>query len=159
MTQGERIKEVRKSLGLTLEKFGEKIGVTKVAISNLENGHRNLTEQMTKSICREFNVSDEWLRTGEGEMFLPVNRRTKIEKLVCQLLSEESDSFKNRFISVLADLTENEWEFLEEKAMQLCGIDKEEDILKYDEIPTATEIEEKYSPISAEDLEKGKNIG
>ncbi|MCI6655035.1 MAG: helix-turn-helix domain-containing protein, partial [Clostridium sp.] len=47
MTQGERIKEVRKSLGLTLEKFGEKIGVTKVAISNLENGHRNLTEQMT----------------------------------------------------------------------------------------------------------------
>ena len=96
MTQGERIKEVRKSLGLTLEKFGEKIGVTKVAISNLENGHRNLTEQMTKSICREFNVSDEWLRTGEGEMFLPVNRKTKIEKLTNQLLSEESDSFKNK---------------------------------------------------------------
>ena len=124
-------------------------------MSNLENGHRNLTEQMTKSICREFNVSDEWLRTGEGEMFLPVNRKTKIEKLTNQLLSEESDSFKNRLVSVLADLTENEWEFLEKKAMQLCGIDEEDDILKYDEIPTAAEIEANYSPVEA----NKKNIG
>lgn len=155
MTQGERIKEVRKSLGLTLEKFGECIGVTRGSMSNLENGHRNLTEQMTKSICREFNVSDEWLRTGEGEMFLPVNRKTKIEKLTNQLLSEESDSFKNRLVSVLADLTENEWEFLEKKAMQLCGIDEEDDILKYDEIPTAAEIEANYSPVEA----NKKNIG
>ena len=155
MTQGERIKEVRKSLGLTLEKFGECIGVTRGSMSNLENGHRNLTEQMTKSICREFNVSDEWLRTGEGEMFLPVNRKTKIEKLTNQLLSEESDSFKNRLVSVLADLTENEWEFLEKKAMQLCGIDEEDDILKYDESPTAAEIEANYSPVEA----NKKNIG
>ena len=48
MTQGERIKEVRNSLGLTLEKFGDRLGVTKVAISNIEKGNRNLTEQMTK---------------------------------------------------------------------------------------------------------------
>ena len=51
MTQGERIKDVRNSLGLTLEKFGEKLGVTKTAISRLEKGERSLTEQMTKSIC------------------------------------------------------------------------------------------------------------
>ena len=156
MTQGERIKEVRKSLGLTLEKFGEKIGVTKVAISNLENGHRNLTEQMTKSICREFNVSDEWLRTGEGKMFLPVNRKTKIEKLTNQLLSEESDSFKNRLVSVLADLSENEWEFLEEKAMQLCGIDNESDINKlYSELPAGKDIEKEYPPVNSDKKDVG----
>lgn len=156
MTQGERIKEVRKSLGLTLEKFGEKIGVTKVAISNLENGHRNLTEQMTKSICREFNVSDEWLRTGEGEMFLPVNRKTKIEKLTNQLLSEESDSFKNRLVSVLADLTENEWEFLEKKAMQLCGIDNESDINKlYSELPAGKDIEKEYPLVNSDKKDVG----
>lgn len=156
MTQGERIKEVRKSLGLTLEKFGEKIGVTKVAISNLENGHRNLTEQMTKSICREFNVSEEWLRTGDGEMFLPVNRKTKIEKLTNQLLSEESDSFKNRLVSVLADLTENEWEFLEEKAMQLCGIDNESDINKlYSELPAGKDIEKEYPPVNSDKKDVG----
>ena len=70
MTQGERIKDVRNSLGLTLEKFGEKLGVTKTAISRLEKGERSLTEQMTKSICREFGVDYMWLTTGEGEMFV-----------------------------------------------------------------------------------------
>lgn len=69
MTQGERVKEIRKSLGLTLEKFGEKLGVGKTAISNIEKGVRNLTEQMAKSICREYNVSYDYLVDGEGEMF------------------------------------------------------------------------------------------
>ena len=70
MTQGERIKEIRKTLGLTLEKFGDKVGVTKQTVSRIENGINNLTEQMTKSICREFNVDYIWLTTGEGEMFV-----------------------------------------------------------------------------------------
>ena len=68
MTQGERIKELRKSLGLTLEKFGEQLGVTKQTVSRIENGVNNLTEQMIKSICREFNVNEEWLRDGTGDM-------------------------------------------------------------------------------------------
>ena len=62
MTQGERVKEVRKSLNLTMEQFGNKLGVTKVAISNIEKEKRNLTEQMSRAICREFNVSEEWLK-------------------------------------------------------------------------------------------------
>ena len=65
MTCGERIRELRKELGLTMEKFG----VGKTAISKIENGERNLTDQMTLSICREFNVNGTWLRTGDGEMF------------------------------------------------------------------------------------------
>ena len=71
MTIGERIKELRKSLGLTLEEFGKKLGVGKSAISNIENGSRNLTDQMSLSIHREFNVREEWLRDGAGEMFEP----------------------------------------------------------------------------------------
>ena len=66
---GERIKELRKSLGLTLEEFGKKLGVGKSAISNIENGSRNLTDQMALSIRREFNVREEWLRDGTGDMF------------------------------------------------------------------------------------------
>ena len=69
MSQGERVKEIRKSLNLTLEKFGEKLGVGKTAISNIEKGNRNLTEQMAKAICREYNVNYDFLIYGEGEMF------------------------------------------------------------------------------------------
>ena len=69
MTQGERVKEIRKSLEMTMEQFGSRLGVTKVAISRIEKGERNLTEQMSRAICREFNVSEEWLKTGDGEIY------------------------------------------------------------------------------------------
>lgn len=68
MTQGERIKEIRKKRKLTLEKFGERLGVTKQTISRIENGINNLTEQMAISICREYGINREWLATGEGRM-------------------------------------------------------------------------------------------
>ncbi len=66
----ERIKELRKHLSLTLEQFGQRIGVTKMTISRIENGKNAITEQMFKSICREFNVNEEWLRNGTGSMFV-----------------------------------------------------------------------------------------
>lgn len=65
----ERIKTLRKTLNLTLEQFGERVGVTKMTISRIENGKNNVTEQMCKSICREFNIREDWLRNGTGEMF------------------------------------------------------------------------------------------
>jgi len=119
MTQGERIRELRKALKLTLDRFGERVGVKKSALSQIENGKSGVTDQMIKSICREFDVSETWIRTGEGEMFPPVDRRTEIARLTRQLLNEEEDSFKNRFISMLADLSVEEWEFLEKRAKQL----------------------------------------
>ena len=62
----KRIMLLRKELNLTLEKFGQRIGVTRAAISNIETGNRKVTEQMFKSICREFNVREDWLRNGNG---------------------------------------------------------------------------------------------
>lgn len=68
MTDGERVKEIRKKNGLTLEKFGDRLGVAKTTISRIENGVNGLTDQMCKSISREFRVNEEWLKTGEGKM-------------------------------------------------------------------------------------------
>ena len=70
MTQGERVKEVRKSLGLTLEKFGERIGVGKTAVSKIERDENGLTAANAKSIGREYGVSEQWLLDGTGDMFL-----------------------------------------------------------------------------------------
>lgn len=68
----ERLKQLRNSLGLTLEEFGKRVGVTRSAIGRIEKGDRNLTEQMTLSICREFHVNYYWLTEGEGDMFVRV---------------------------------------------------------------------------------------
>lgn len=95
MTQGKRIREVRNTLGLTLEKFGDRLGVTKVAISNIEKGNRNLTEQMTKAICREFNVDYMWLTTGDGEMFID-NDDDFIER-IDRIMAGEDEARKNLF--------------------------------------------------------------
>lgn len=99
MTQGERVREVRKSLGLTLEKFGTRLGVTKVAISNIEKGNRNLTEQMTKSICREFNVDYGWLTTGTGEMF--VDSDEDFLARVDAILVDENEDRRNMIKTLL----------------------------------------------------------
>lgn len=70
MTQGERVREVRKAFKLTLDKFGERIGLKKSGLSLIENGRNELTDVNAKAICREFNVSEEWLRDGVGSMFV-----------------------------------------------------------------------------------------
>lgn len=108
----QRVKEIRRTNNLTMDKFGERLGVTKVAISRIESGERNITDQMVRSICREFDINEEWLRTGEGEMYLDNSREMELARLTKTLLSEESDSFKNRLISALARLNEEQWELL-----------------------------------------------
>ena len=120
MTQGERVKEIRKQLNMTLEKFGKSLGVGKTAISNIENNNRNLTEQMILSICREFNVNEEWLRTGEGEPFRKLNRNQTITDFAGDLIKED-DSFKTRLIESLAKLSEDEWKVLEKIAVDLAN--------------------------------------
>lgn len=99
MTQGERVKEIRNSLNLTLEKFGDKLGVTKTAVSRIERGERNLTEQMTKSICREFNVDYGWLTTGTGEMF--VDSDEDFLARIDAIMLGEDDARKNLFKALL----------------------------------------------------------
>lgn len=114
MTQGDRVREIRKSFHLTLEKFGEKLGVGKTAVSNIENGNRSLTEQMLRSICREYHVSEDWLRNGTGEMFVTLTRREKLASFFGSLMKESDDSYKLRFMEALADLNATEWELLEQ---------------------------------------------
>lgn len=86
----DRIKLLRKKLGLTQEKFGEKIGLKKNSISQIENGVNSLTEQLLLSICREFNVNEEWLRNGTGEIFNPIPEEDEVALYVGELLQPDN---------------------------------------------------------------------
>ena len=90
MEQGIRVKKLRKELGLTLEKFGKPLGVGKTAISKIENGENNLTDQMIISICRELNVNEKWLRDGEGEMFEQLLAEDEVAAYVAELLDPDN---------------------------------------------------------------------
>lgn len=90
MTQGERVKEIRTTLSLTLEKFGEKLGVGKTAISKIEKNERSLTDQMARSICREYNVNYDYLMYGEDEMFSDLPQ-TVLDELCMQYGCDEDD--------------------------------------------------------------------
>lgn len=117
MTRGERVREARKSLDLTLEKFGERLGVGKTAVSNIECGNRSLTDQMCKSICREFNISEDWLRNGTGNMFVDLSRDLQLARFFGEVQIDEG--FKKRFISALSTMTVDEWAFLERKMREI----------------------------------------
>ncbi len=100
MTQGERIKAIRKELGLTLEKFGEKLGVTKTTISRIEKGVNNLTDQMARSVCREYNVDYDYLMYGEGDMFTDLPK-TILDELCMQF---DLDDFDRAVVEMYLDL-------------------------------------------------------
>lgn len=127
MTQNERVKEIRKTLGLTLEKFGERIGVTRGSMSNIENGNRNLTEQMIKSICREFSVDYMWLTTGEGEMFIDTDDDF-IER-IDRIMAGEDEARKNlfKFMLELSDDDIAALDRLMKKAIEFTQNNKEKD--------------------------------
>lgn len=121
---GERVKELRKVLGLSGEKFGEKIGVTRSAISDIERGRNGLSEQNILAICREFNVNEEWLHTGTGEMFKDMSLDEEIINFIGEIQWDASNTFKKKFISAIAKLNDDEWKVLE-KIISVCANEKE----------------------------------
>lgn len=108
----DRIKAIRKEKKLTQVEFGETIGVKGNTVTNYETGLRIPTDAVIKSICREFSVNENWLRTGEGEMLISTDRNADLAKLTRNLLDTDDDSYKKRLISVLANLTEDQWQTL-----------------------------------------------
>lgn len=115
----ERIKILRKTLKLTQQAFAESLGVSRDTIANVEGGRIEIKDIFILSICREFNVNETWLRTGEGEMFIELSRDEQIAEFVGRTLSTESESFKKRFIAMLAKLDESDWKTLEKIALEL----------------------------------------
>jgi transcriptional regulator with XRE-family HTH domain len=111
----ERIKQIRLFLKLTQEEFGARIGLTNASISRIESGSTVTTEQTIRSICREYNVNEAWLRTGEGEMFKPYDRARELEAVINDRFSTSSPEFRRDLLQVLLrfDPEKPEWNILE----------------------------------------------
>lgn len=127
MEINERLKHLRKDiLKMTLENFGAKIHLSRQSLSNIENGNRSITDRAISDICREFDVNEEWLRTGEGPELKKVTRAEEIQKMVDDIMRDHPEAFRRRFVTSLAALDENGWLALEkfiDSFIDLNGID------------------------------------
>lgn len=116
-----RIKYLRKDvLKMTQDDFSSRIGLSRNFIAQIETGAKTPSDRTVNDICREFNVNEEWIRTGKGEMFIDISREKEIARFTKDLMLGEPDSFKNRLISALAKLSVEEWEVLEKIARNMA---------------------------------------
>ena len=114
----DRIKKVRKLHHMTQTEFGSRLGVRGNTITTYETGVRYPSDAVILAICREFGVNEKWLRTGEGEMFKPKTRNESLTEFFSDVLSE-GDSIKSQLLSVMAKLSTEQWELLDDIAHKL----------------------------------------
>lgn len=115
---GNRIKNLRKALGLTQKDFGSRIGVKPNTIATYEIDRNAPIDAVLSLICREFGVNEVWLRTGVGEMFRPISREEEIAAFVGDVLHDEPGSFRKGLVSALAALTTEDWKVLEKLSIE-----------------------------------------
>lgn len=131
---GERILKLREMFKMSQESFGEKLGITRAAVSKIELGKSNLTESNIKLICREFGVSEEWLRTGEGDMFPVLTEEERIADLLGTFLHQNIDkedklkmAIATLVLELLTEGTEEDWKPVKKMIKKLAAaIDEDE---------------------------------
>ena len=123
---GERIKEVRKARGKTQQAFADAIGLKRNTVANYEIENVSPSDRTIADICREFDVNEAWLRTGEGEMFVKRSRDEELAAFFGEVLKGENPDFRRRLLAVMSRMTTEQWEMLEEMALKLLKEVEEE---------------------------------
>lgn len=123
----ERIKQLRKHLGLNQTEFGARIGVKQTTIAGYERGASTPLDAVVSAICREFNVSERWLREGDGEMFLPQDDADELMALAGRFLGSNPTETQLRFARAVFTMTPQELELITRKARELLGETKKQD--------------------------------
>lgn len=128
MDINDRIKSIRIDSGLSQTAFAERLGTTRGVITNLEFKKTTPNDAFLGLICREFGVSQSWLQTGEGEMFLPRSKNEELALMVANLMAETDDSFRKRFVSAFLAFPPDKLAVLEEFIDLLADAKNTEDI-------------------------------
>ena len=116
-----RIKIIREELHLTQDAFGKRIGSARNTIANYETGNRTPSNAVVTSICKEYNVNEKWLRTGEGEMFVTMSRDEELAEFFGRVQGSDDNSFMKQFMEVLKELDVEEWEVLAKMAVKMAN--------------------------------------
>ena len=118
----ERIKEIRRFLRLNQTDFGKRLGVSLSAVQKWESGENVISDSVVLLLCREFGVSETWLRTGAGEMHRPRSREAELGALIRSRLYDRPESFQAALITTLLrfDPDGQEMQILERILQQLA---------------------------------------
>ena len=119
MSVNERIKMVRKELKLTQDQFAKQIGISASALSQIENGMTNASEQTLILVCERFRVIDEWLRYGEGEMFVSQDNSVLLGQFFGEILNDDDGTIRRRLITALAKLEPRDWRAIADMAERI----------------------------------------
>lgn len=120
VTINDRIKDIRRSTGLSQTDFAERLGTTRGVITNLEGEKTTPNEPFIKLICREFNIDEHWLRTGDGEMRQKLTRNQEIAEFMGVVMHDPDDAPRKRFVSIISKLSADEWQLLAEIAKKMA---------------------------------------
>lgn len=109
-----RISSVIRASGLTKTAFGERLNVSQSHVSRLANGETAPSDRTIVDICREFGVSEHWLRTGEGEMFVRLSREEEITKFLMTVIRDPDSEFQRQLLATMAKLEPAQWKLMEQ---------------------------------------------
>lgn len=109
----DRFKELRKELNVTQQEFADKLKISRNFVAQIEMGSKVPSDRTIDDVCREFNVNEEWLRTGNGDMFVPGIKDKQISTMLADVMKSGEDSFRHRLVSALARLDDEGWDNLE----------------------------------------------
>lgn len=115
----ERIRSLIKALKIKQAEFAQRIGVSRPFVSELCSGAKNPSDRTIADICREFGVNEHWLRTGEGDMFVNPSREEEVMRFAATVIRNPSSEFQRQALSLLAKLTPEQWQLMEEMARKL----------------------------------------
>lgn len=109
----DRFKELRKELNVTQQEFADKLKISRNFVAQIEMGSKVPSDRTIDDVCREFNVNEEWLRTGNGDIFIPGIKDKQISAMLADVMKSGEDSFRHRLVSALARLDDEGWDNLE----------------------------------------------
>lgn len=113
-----RIKTIRKNAGVTQAEFAEVLGLSRSMISQVEAGMQVFSDRSLRDICRIYGVNETWLRTGEGEPYVPKTRNDRIAEFLNEIMAEEDASIRRRWIEAFASLPLEAWELFDRLAVE-----------------------------------------